>query len=246
MGNGCHAEHGPLALQWGKCKLTLNELCNQIRRLPKRQLWRYGQAGDLPARTEEIEQLARANGRRPVICYTHRRNFDAIRRANELGFHINISADNFDEADSFARQGLSTVMVLPSEYGRGRKRGSWAESLTAYRGRIADFLRTTKCGTKIAICPASYHDVTCAECGACAGPRPNNTIIGFPAHGSRKAAVDRQLTGYTDMEAKSRQGEVGGPAPQIKKGPAFRTGPGRSETHGSQWRRRAYDRPPRP
>ena len=94
MGNGCYAEHGPLALQWGKCRLTLDELCNRIRRLPKRQLWRYGQAGDLPARTEEIEQLARANGRRSVICYTHHRNFDAIRRANELGFHINISADN--------------------------------------------------------------------------------------------------------------------------------------------------------
>ena len=82
----------------------MDELCSRIRRLPKRQLWRYGQAGDLPARTGEIEQLARANGRRPVMCYTHHRNFDAIGRANELGFHINISADNFDEADSFARR----------------------------------------------------------------------------------------------------------------------------------------------
>jgi hypothetical protein len=143
MGKGCYAEHGPLALQWEKCMLTLHELCSRIRRLPKRQLWRYGQAGDLPVRTEEIEQLARANGRRPVICYTHHRNFDAIRRANELGFHINISADNFDEADSFARQGLSTVMVLPSEYGRGRKRGSWAESLEAYRKRISNLPRKT-------------------------------------------------------------------------------------------------------
>jgi len=171
----------------------LDELCNRIRRLPKRQLWRYGQAGDLPVRTEEIEQLARANGRRPVICYTHHRNFDAVRRANELGFHINISADNFYEADSFARLGLSTVMVLPSEYGRARKRGSWAESLEAYRKRISKLPRKTMSGVKIAICPASYHDVTCAECGACAGPRSNNTIIGFPAHGSRKAVIDQQF-----------------------------------------------------
>ncbi len=192
-GAGCYAEHGPLALQWEKCRLTLDELCNRIRRLPKRQLWRYGQAGDLPVRTEEIEQLARANGRRPVICYTHHRNFDAVRRANELGFHINISADNFDEADSFARLGLSTVMVLPSEYGRARKRGSWAESLEAYRKRISKLPRKTMSGVKIAICPASYHDVTCAECGACAGPRSNNTIIGFPAHGSRKAVIDQQF-----------------------------------------------------
>jgi hypothetical protein len=167
--------------------------------LPKRQLWRYGQAGDLPARTEEIEKLARVNGRRSVICYTHHRNFDAIRRAGELGFHINISADNFDEADSFTRQGLSTVVVLPSEYGRGRKRGSWVESLTAYRRRISHLPRKTKGGVKIAICPANYHEVTCAECGACAGPRPNNTIIGFPAHGSRKAAVDLQLTGKPNL-----------------------------------------------
>jgi hypothetical protein len=160
---------------------------------PKRQLWRYGQAGDLPASIDEIEKLARANGRRPVICYTHHRNFEAIRRAGQLGFHINISADSFAEADAFARQGLSTVMVLPSEYGRHRKRGKWAESLDAYRRRIANFPRTTTGGVKIAICPASYHDVTCAECGACSGPRPNNTIIGFPAHGSRKAAIDQQF-----------------------------------------------------
>ena len=80
-GAGCYAEHGPLALQWEKCRLTLDELCNRIRRLPKKQLWRYGQAGDLPASVEQIEKLARANGGRPVICYTHHRNFDAIRES---------------------------------------------------------------------------------------------------------------------------------------------------------------------
>jgi hypothetical protein len=82
---------------------------------------------------------------------------------------------------------------LPSEYGRARKRGSWAESLEAYRKRISKLPRKTMSGVKIAICPASYHDVTCAECGACAGPRSNNTIIGFPAHGSRKAVIDQQF-----------------------------------------------------
>ena len=59
-GAGCYAEHGPLALQWEKCRLTLDELCQRIRRLPKRQLWRYGQAGDLPASMEEIEKSARS------------------------------------------------------------------------------------------------------------------------------------------------------------------------------------------
>lgn len=199
-GAGCYAEHGPLALQWERCSLSLDELCKQIRKLPKRQLWRYGQAGDLPTRMDEVEKLAITNGRRPVLCYTHHRDLNMIRYAGELDFHINVSADSLDEADAFARQGLSTVVVLGSEYGRRRE-----EPLQAYRRRLAKLPRATRSGVKVAICPASYHEVTCAECGVCSGRRPNNTIIGFPAHGSGKAAIDRQIMKTRESDHPERQ-----------------------------------------
>jgi hypothetical protein len=195
-GAGCYAEHGPLAIHWVNVDhqgLSIDELCRRIRRLPRNQLWRCGQAGDLPPGMDNVEKLARANGRRPVICYTHQRNFETIRRAVELGFHINVSADSLEEADAFVRQGLSTVVVLPSEYGRRRRKGEWAESLPTYRRRTSSLPRRSTTGTPVAICPASYLDVSCAECGACSGPRRNNTIIGFPAHGSRRAFIDDQL-----------------------------------------------------
>jgi len=43
-----------------------DEFLRQIARLPRNQLWRYGQAGDLPERREDVLRLAKANGRRPV------------------------------------------------------------------------------------------------------------------------------------------------------------------------------------
>jgi hypothetical protein len=100
-----------------------------------------------------------------------------IDTGNNGGTHVTINTDAIEE-----------VKVLTSNY--------QAEFGRAAGGQIAI---TTKGGTKIAICPASYNDVTCAECGACAGPRSNNTIIGFPAHGSRKASIDRQLKEHAGL-----------------------------------------------
>ena len=52
-GNGCYAESGPLALHGraltnGKRGGTLAELCEKVAALPRHQLWRHNQAGDLP------------------------------------------------------------------------------------------------------------------------------------------------------------------------------------------------------
>ena len=80
--NGCYADTGPLAILWrevtrGTRGITFPELCRKIRRLPRGQIWRYGQAGDLPGEGDKIDgeqlgQLAAANARRPAIVFTHK------------------------------------------------------------------------------------------------------------------------------------------------------------------------------
>lgn len=191
-GAGCYAEHGPLAIHWKRLDssgLNIKELAAHISRLPKRQLWRYGQAGDLPASQEDLDTLVNANAHRPVIAYTHRRDYDVIERACRKGFHINISCDSLPEVDTVP-DGFSVVVTLPSEFSRGRE-----ETLTAFRNRLGGKLKiTTPGGRPIAICPATYVDVSCASCGLCAASRASDTVIGFPAHGSRKRMIDNRLS----------------------------------------------------
>src|SRR6476661_325903 len=89
-GAGCYAEHGPLALVWAKVFLSLDQLCRHIRSLPRGQMWRYGQAGDLPKDPKAREKLIKSNASRPVICYTHHRDLEMVRDATARGFHVNV------------------------------------------------------------------------------------------------------------------------------------------------------------
>lgn len=181
-GNGCYAEYGPLALHWRKVNDgsrggTLDELCAQIKRLPKRQLWRWAQAGDLPGDGERIDaqglaQLTAANTGRHGFGYTHYDpavpgNAAAIKAANDDGFTISLSADSLERADELAALSIAPVAcVLP------------AGTAKACR---------TPAGRHVSVCPATVRDdVTCASCGICAVPG-HKAIIGFPAHGSGKA-----------------------------------------------------------
>ena len=185
-GNGCYAEYGPLALHWravnnGTRGGTLDELCSKIKRLPKHQLWRWAQAGDLPGDGQHINaadmtQLVAANSGRRGFGYTHYDAFDAhnaqlIKAANDDGFVINLSADSLDRADELAALGIAPVAcILPT-------------------GTVKPLM--TPAGRHVSICPATVRDdVTCASCGICAVPG-HKAIIGFPAHGSgaKKAQV---------------------------------------------------------
>jgi hypothetical protein len=187
-GAGCYAEHGPIALVWKKVFLSLEQLCHHIRTLPRGQMWRYGQAGDLPEDPKALDKLIKANASRPVICYTHHRDLEMVRGATARGFHVNISADSLEEADEFAKAGVSVVVVLPSQYGRSKN-----ETLSDYKLRTKSFPRRTASGVKVAVCPATYHEVTCADCGICSGTRRNGTIVGFPVHGNRRSMLDKKL-----------------------------------------------------
>lgn len=202
---GCYAEGGPLRIHWDaitneKRGTEFPEFLEAVEDLPRRKIWRYGQAGDLPGVGDEIDaeqlvQLATANDSRPVIAFTHKpataANMAALNAAADLGFRVNLSADNLEEADEFSDLGASVVVVLPLEYGRKSARDEWRETVSEYKARTASLPKITPNGRRIAVCPATYTDTNCKDCGVCANHNRNGAIVGFPAHGARKAKVAR-------------------------------------------------------
>ena len=185
-GGGCYAETGPLRLHWNNVDrggFGFDELLDRVRRLPRQQVWRYGQAGDLPSSATDVLRLAKANGRRPAIVYTHGRDFETYQTAKVLGFHINLSTDSMSACDKLADTGLSVVTILPADFSRSKD-----EDLSTFRRRTGSI--ATRAGRRVAICPASYTETNCLSCRACSKARTRETIIGFPAHGTRKGLID--------------------------------------------------------
>ncbi len=193
-GEGCYPEYGPLALHWravseGRRGGSLEELCAQIRTLPKRQLWRYGQAGDLPGDGQHLDargvaKLVRANKGRRGFAYTHydvlgsTHNRQVVAEANAAGFRVNLSANNLDHADQLMALGIAPVVTLLP-----------ADATKPIR---------TPGGRLVAICPATQRDdIQCVNCGICAKNR--NALIGFPAHGTGARKAQRVF--FAKLEA---------------------------------------------
>lgn len=151
------------------------------------KLWRMNQAGDLPGAGDTIDRLAlwdiaaanRDAGARG-FTYTHKpvlghspdaiRNRIAINDANDMGFTVNLSADNLADADAKAALGIGPVaVVLPSD-----SQGA-----------------TTPEGRKVVVCPAiSGKAANCKACGLCQKAQ-RKVIVGFPAHGAAKNKASR-------------------------------------------------------
>jgi hypothetical protein len=184
---GCYAESGFYTRSnWDKVSDGLrgaewDSLTDSISSLPANTLWRHNVAGDLPHNNEYIDtaklaKLVRANAGKLGFTYTHHdvlnnaANYANVRIANRLGFTVNLSANNLAHADQLkAKGGAPVVSVVP------------ADQLTN---------TTTPDGHKVVICPAvTRDDVTCKSCGLCARS-DRKAIIGFPAHGSRKNAIN--------------------------------------------------------
>lgn len=178
--NGCYAGGGPLRMHWDKVTkgskgVDFDEFCNMVAAMPRGQLWRHNQAGDLPGTGDRIDRvalakLAIANAGKRGFTYTHkplnRDNMTAIRAANAAGFTVNVSANDAREAAKVkAITGLPVVCVLPAE-------------ITAAVQRVD--------GQMIVTCPATIRDSkNCSKCGLCA-VKDRKFIIGFPAHGYAK------------------------------------------------------------
>lgn len=197
-GQGCYAEGGPLALLWrgvteGKRGLPWGDFLQAVRKLPKGQLWRHNQAGDLPGIGDAIDTsamagLVAANKGRNGFTYTHKpvsyaarpdamawQNAEAVAYANREGFTVNLSANDLEHADELAALDIGpVVVVLPAEQTRATK---------------------TPEGRPVAVCPATLSDsVNCATCGLCQLSN-RKAIIGFPAHGASKRKASAVATG---------------------------------------------------
>lgn len=180
-GNGCYAENFPLRIHWdrvteGARGLEYPDFLAEIRALPKGQLWRHNQAGDLAGEGGQIDiyklaELAAANRGRRGFSYTHYPlntfNTTALALANMEGLTINVSADSLDQADAMYRHGLPLVAVVPPGW-RGTR---------------------SPAGNPVTVCPAQARDdMTCATCQLCANS-DRRAIVAFEAHGARKKTV---------------------------------------------------------
>jgi len=166
--------------------MSWDQLCLTIRALPKGQLWRHNQVGDLPSVSNDNEsidlamtkRLAKANRGRKGFTYTHKdplreENDIAIKEANGLGFTVNLSANSLVQADEYASLGIAPVVV----------------TLTSDAPKIS----FTPAGRKVIVCPAQQIDsLDCASCGLCQKSE-RSMIIGFRAHGVKKKALSLRL-----------------------------------------------------
>lgn len=185
-GNGCYADAGFYTrIHWDSVSKGVtggpySELYPRIQALPAGTIWRHNVAGDLPSEGGQIDrrilnELIHANEGRRGFTYTHHdvlsssRNRRLIAAANRYNFTINLSTNDISECDAYYDLGCGPVVTIVPE------------------GSVQN-LRTPK-GRDVVICPATYkEDVTCATCKMCAIP-DRKTIIGFPAHGSRRKKI---------------------------------------------------------
>lgn len=189
--NGCYADSGPINNHWravddGRRGTNLDDFCAEIRTLPKHQLWRWAQAGDLPGNGRLIDKVAlrklvNANRGRHGYGYTHydpriKHNAEALTSANEQGFTLSVSAETLDEADEFVALGVAPVVViLPTD-------------------QVTPL--TTPAGHTVIVCPASTGNSNCALCGICAVSH-RRAVVGFPAHGTSKKKVEKVFWAQT-------------------------------------------------
>lgn len=186
--NGCYAESGPINIHWQKVTKgergdKWSDFLESIRNLPKGQLWRHNQAGDLEGSGGKINatkllQLVTANKGRRGFTYTHynvegdtiqaRHNRDCIRHANKNGFTVNISANSPDHAKELKALKIGPVVTV-----------------------VAEDYETTK---DIVVCPADGEWVNCASCQLC--QKQHDKVIGFRVHGSRKKIARQIVESY--------------------------------------------------
>ena len=185
---------------------TFQVFLGKISALPKGQLWRHNQAGDLPGSNGKLDadacvDLCLANAGKRGWTYTHYNVLDSDYNANVVkhmvmnGFVVNLSGNSLDHADKLADLDIAPVTtVLPIEYERTSAKGEWTETLAEYKQRIDIRNVTTPSGRKVTVCPATYmNDVSCETCQLCA--RLRDAIVGFPAHGNGKKKADAVANG---------------------------------------------------
>lgn len=185
---GCYAKSGKLSMHWNavtanKRGVDFETFIESIRRLPRGQLWRHNQAGDLPGLNETIdkvalERLVQANRGKRGFTYTHKpmtpENMAAIKVANANGFTINLSANSLSHADQLKALNVAPIAAIIT-----------SDSPKTFR---------TSGGNKVVTCPAQTSErVTCEKCKLCS-LSSREYIIGFLPHGTGKKHAEKLTT----------------------------------------------------
>ena len=182
--NGCYADGYPLNLHWVKVTSGEREQDNfikQIDALPDGTFWRHNQAGDLEGLNNDIDfkaltKLVDANKGKKGFTYTHKpmdtaAKRKAIKKANDEGFTINLSANNLNHADELFDLDIAPIAVVMP---------------LGHTGNTV-----TPKGKPVIQCPATREGDTttsCASCQLCQKQR--HFAVGFPAHGSGKTKAN--------------------------------------------------------
>jgi hypothetical protein len=171
-------------------RITWAKLCENIKTLPPRQLWRHNSAGDLPGIGDVIDpalldMLVRANKGKCGWTYTHKPvglsgqplvNAQAIYAANKQGFVVNLSTESLRRADELVELKIAPVVVaVPSDTPK---------------------VIRTPAGRKAIVCPheTTDGDVQCDRCRLCL-KRDRSFLILFRAHAVKWAVprIDKHL-----------------------------------------------------
>ena len=187
--NGCYAHAGYFTrINWDKITsgargAQWSDFLGSIKAIKPDLLWRHNVSGDLrplPRNRELIDSkalaaLSAANGDSRGFTYTHykpnKHNIRALRRANQSGFTVNLSANSIGQAIQYKKSfpDLPVVSVGPSDMPTGTQ--------------IID-------GHKIVVCPATYRDgITCKTCEMCSISK-RDFIVVFPSHGGQTKQAD--------------------------------------------------------
>jgi hypothetical protein len=210
--NGCYAEYSRVGMQFRALAtkgltprgtkvitpITWDEMCDQIARFPRHQVWRHNAAGDLPGNGDTIDhqlldQLVKANAKCSGrgFTYTHKPvgltgqalvNGRAIYAANKSGFTISLSADGLEQADALADLGIAPVVcVVPTD---------------------APIRMKTPAGRGAMVCPNETHDIQCNRCLLCAKVN-HKSIVCFRAHGPGRCKVSKRLRVIQNAQVRS-------------------------------------------
>lgn len=193
---GCYAKTGPVSWHWNNVDKHLRgtsfiDFLEKIRNLPKGQIWRHNQAGDLPGDGEHLnatacEELTAANKGRRGFTYTHYNpekngNRYVIKAMNKSGFTVNLSGNNIKHALHLSTLNAGPVVTVANSETKGTFKQGGKTFVQCPATRV-------KPGTEHQKKPQPLTD--CARCQLCA-VSIRKSIVYFPAHGTQKNKVNQ-------------------------------------------------------
>jgi len=193
--NGCYAQNFIMGSIFKKLTngtyaniLTRKGLIDKLKELKDGQIWRMNTMGDLPVTKKKkidrnfLRALTSIAKRTKPICYTHHEDVESIKWANENGFPLILSLNSQSELDKYAGVVPTAIVSHPdTQIRKGEDHGDYKKRTN----KAFKDIREKHSDQKIFICPATYTDTDCNNCGACSSMSKNHTVC-FPSHGAKK------------------------------------------------------------